>query len=629
MRLLNATYEPDKKRAIGTISVRTITESKTKIFSALIVLAFFACTSILLIQSFDQMFPTFVYFAVVGIFVVSVLVSILAGSELLSFLGVFLFSFGTRLMYYVFTRFMVFPFGDPYGNYGVLREFSLLSKVTVIQTFTAGSSAFYGEANPMSSYLFQYSQWPGLEILTIYFSKATGLGLFQSAMAITMLLYFTWFFVSFVLVKKIMSALKIPLNGRMKNMPALVMAVAVSLPKTWMPMYYKYDLVSTIFLLALILLLVQSNAKITAQNGTLFILFILGLVITHGETTGYWLIFLILVLTAALLYRTFSQSELSWDKLVDLTNSKQLILLSRRVLIVSAIIAISWWSYYAVLALITASNSSSSILRSFSLSSLSTSRLGGGAATLLPSLTPKWILEMLSLRDDLILALLGIGVAILVFRPRNWSRLDVLTVLLASSILTAVTELDASLNYNDRAFTEFAPLLSAIMFLPLFAVLARRVKVGKILSLIVVGFFMFSIAVGFWGSSYAPVYLYNGKVSALTFGEHPLNYGSGKSFMSYSTVPNCILTNEIYVTSLTMPMPDYNDTSTVGRIAQTSVPRGCIVIVYYYLYSFNNSYVGEPRTPPAKFNYTTYSTLLNFGTAKIFSGNNLTIYYSG
>ena len=140
------------------------------------------------------------------------------------------------------------------------------------------------------------------------------------------------------------------------------------------------------------------------------------------------------------------------------------------------------------------------------------------------------------------------------------------------------------------------------------------------------GLLMVSIALGFWGSSYAPVYLYSSTVSPAAFGEHPLSWPAIQSYLSYSSNQSCILTNEIYVTSLAISTLYYNHTTLIGDVYPTS---GCIAVVYFSLASFNSSsYLIEPGPSLPGFSYDSFQSTLNSSAADItFETSNATIYY--
>src|SRR5712691_8280507 len=155
----------------------------------------------MLFQAYTHDLPTLAYYGSLVLFLAAVMSSIILGSEHLAVVGLFSFFLVLRLMFYVSTLFLVFPFGDPYGQFGVLRAFDQSSHISIV----------FPNIPPFDSTLYlavitnQYSQWPGFQILTLSFSRTTGLTLLNSAMAITMILDVGWFVVSYALVKKVLA----------------------------------------------------------------------------------------------------------------------------------------------------------------------------------------------------------------------------------------------------------------------------------------------------------------------------------------------------------------------------------------------------------------------------------------
>src|SRR5437879_7739293 len=208
---------------------------------------FGVCSLVMLFQAYTHELPTLAYYAALVFFIASVVSSIVRGSEHLAVVGVFSFFIVLRLMFYVSTLFLVFPFGDPYGQFGVLRAFDQTSHISIV----------FPKIPPFDATLYlavltnQYSQWPGFQILTLSFSRITGLSLLESALAMTMLLDLGWFATACALVRKILARTIVNLP----NSVALCMAIITAVPPTCIPSYFKYDFPATVFLLASVLLL--------------------------------------------------------------------------------------------------------------------------------------------------------------------------------------------------------------------------------------------------------------------------------------------------------------------------------------------------------------------------------------
>jgi hypothetical protein len=93
---------------------------------------------------------------------------------------------------------------------------------------------------------------------------------------------------------------------------------------------------------------------------------------------------------------------------------------------------------------------------------------------------------------------------------------------------------------------------------------------------------------------------------------------------------DCILTNEIYTTSLSIPVQEHNITSLIGN---TPARPRCLVIIDQGLYSTVNSNVSsfgfaEPYFPYSTFSPSAFYRDLNKNSNMILSTGEQTIYYS-
>jgi hypothetical protein len=89
------------------------------------------------------------------------------------------------------------------------------------------------------------------------------------------------------------------------------------------------------------------------------------------------------------------------------------------------------------------------------------------------------------------------------------------------------------------------------------------------------------------------------------------------------------LTNEIYATSLSVPVGEWNVTKLIGSVAPKP---GCLVVVYPGLFSAANLNVsqfgfGEPYVPYRGFSPGAFYAHLYNNTDRIFSTGEETIYY--
>jgi hypothetical protein len=153
---------------------------------------------------------------------------------------------------------------------------------------------------------------------------------------------------------------------------------------------------------------------------------------------------------------------------------------------------------------------------------------------------------------------------------------------------------------------------------------------GKLAALLIIILFMFSAGIGFWASSYAPTGLYTHGADPSIESGRPLTWPAVASYLSFSGGQNCILTNEIYVTSLSVPVQEWNITTLVGN---APIQPRCLVIVYQGLFSAVNSNVssfgfGEPYYPYSTFSPNAFYSGLNKNGDIVFSTGEETIYYN-
>src|SRR2546427_912620 len=351
---------------------------------------FGVCSLVMLFQAYTHELPTLAYYAALVLFIASVVSSIVRGSEHLAVVGVFSFFIVLRLMFYVSTLFLVFPFGDPYGQFGVLRAFDQTSHISIV----------FPNIPPFDATLYlavltnQYSQWPGFQILTLSFSRITGLQLLQSAMAITMILDVGWFMVAYALVRKVLARTFVNLP----NSVALCMAIVSALPTTEMPSYFKYDFPATLFLLVSVLFLVRVYDNHDLKVLIPLTILSVAITVTHSITNLFWVSLLLpfaLWTTTPRLFVALSSKipfvfgrSILWPKF---TRQPPL-----HALFVFALLSFfSWSAFYAVYLVRYTGVSAGKVFSSFFFAALSRSALPHNPKQL-ANLTPQRPLELFS-----------------------------------------------------------------------------------------------------------------------------------------------------------------------------------------------------------------------------------------
>jgi hypothetical protein len=576
----------------------------------------------MLFQAYTHELPTLAYYLALLLFVVAIATSIAFGSEPLAVVGVFSIFLTIRMMFYVATTFLVFPFGDPYGQFGVLRAFDQSSHISILFP----NIPPFDQTQYLAVVTSSYSQWPGFQILTLCLSRVTGLQLLQSAMAITIALDLGWFMVSYILVRKILRRMKVNLP----NSAALCLAVVTALPTTEMPSFFKYDFPATLFLLVSVLLLLRIYDDHDLKVMLPLIILSTAITVTHSITSLFLVVLLVpfaiwataprFVKTLFLKLPAFVRQSLEWPSF-----SPHLALYA--LLAFSLISFLSWSSFYAVFLVKYSNVSTGKILSSFSLGALSFSHLSPGQSGSV--LTPRWILELLHVRNYVLAGLLLTGGAGVVLIPSLVRRVHVKILILTMAMITAITEVSGALSFGDRAFLLFAPLLGILYLGGLIIVGSLKPRLGMVVAIFLMALLMFTAGIGFWASSYAPTTLYSQGADPSLASGRPLTWPAAASYLPFSNNPKCILTNEIYATSLSIPVGEWNVTKLIGSVAPKP---GCLVIVYPGLFSAANLNVsqfgfGEPYVPYRGFSPGAFYAHLYNNTDRVFSTGEETFYY--
>src|SRR5438445_2044265 len=463
--------------------------------TALLYLTVYAVSSIVMLyQAYTHALPTLAYYFALALYVAAIAISIPFATAAVAVTGVLSFFLTIRLMFYVGTRFLVFPFGDPYGQFGVLEVFAQLSHAPFINP----TQHIFDQTNYLSVLVYQYSNWPGFQILTLTLSRTTSLPLLDTAIAITLLLDLAWFGVSYCLLRKILSRMTLNLP----NPVAFCLAIVICLPSTApLPSYFKYDFPATVFMLLGVLLLLRIYDDHDRRVAIPLLILSTAIVITHSLTAFAWVLMLFVFVVWSAFTRSLADSLPSHLQSVLTEHSRGSSI--RRVYPslnwlfgFMLVTTVSWSTFYAAYLRKYVSVSLPKILASISLSSFSVSRLSTGQASL-TTLTPGWILELLSLRDRVWLGLLLAGVLVILLRPSIMRKVQVRILILTVAAASLVSELSGALSFGDRAFELFAPLLGILIVTLLVFVGLWRPRIRKVMAVEMVVLFMVSVGIGF------------------------------------------------------------------------------------------------------------------------------------
>jgi hypothetical protein len=578
---------------------------------------------LMLIQAYNHELPTYVYLCAVVFSVIGVSFCILYATELIAISNVLIFSLTIRIMYYISTRFLVFPFGDPYQQFNVLQAFAKTSHPEILQSILP-----FATVTTIQPIVYQYSQWPGLEVLTLEFARTTNIPLLQAAIILSLFLYLVLFFVSYALVKRILNRF-VP---SMPNLSVLCMAIWMSFPTSEIPPVFKYDLLATILLLGSVVLLLLDN-KFDFKISLTLVILGLGIVIIHSITALVWIALLFLITTLSGLKSIISlktgRSERNRQTKDRLHYGIGLLL------IFVAVATISWWTYYATFMLSYLHATIPKLAHSVSFFALSFTHQSPNSQIYLSRLTPGWISTVLVLRNAVLVTLLVLGTLIILFRPSILKNFLLITMLLGIASITLLTVVIPAINLGDRAFLLFGPLLGVVVTIP-FLLLEGLSKISaRITAIVTCILLLLSAGIGFWGGSYAPVELYQQGSSVSLAGARPTGWTSVADYLNHSEKPTCIVSNEIYVTSLSVSISLWNVTNLIGN---NRIGPDCIAIVYWNL-EFNEFQnisslgFGEPLHPYSglkkseSYNSTVFYNLLETRTDSVFDSGFSAIYY--
>jgi hypothetical protein len=433
-------------------------------------------------------------------------------------------------MYYLRTGFAVFPTGDSYGQYTVLQAFSETSRVSILSTNNS--------LNFLTEIPFQYSEWPGLHAFALSFTRITGMPLFPAALiAIPFGIFSVWFLLTYALLRAVFTKiLAIKTSGIIAS---VAMIIAADQPNFEFPPEFKYDFLALTFMLAAILILVDSlNVRRSfGKISLLLAILTVSIVVTHSLTALFWSLLLVLfgilitlgpklILVLSKIYRSLTLGT----KFVALRKDFSVI----RLTVFVVIATITWWAFFATFSLDYFGYTRSKILSSFSLVSIFQSRLPGPAGQILSHLTPGWLLYDMKIRDYVFLGLILLGTIALVARPRILGTRRIAILLLSIVLISIPPELFQTINFNDRPLLVFSSFLGLICVIPLVLLSNKRSSLMKLGAAIIAGIFLFTAGVGFWGASYSPTYLYSNNTSPFAFGEHPTDWADVASYVRYA-----------------------------------------------------------------------------------------------
>lgn len=491
------------------------------------------------------------------------------------------------LSYMLSTHFTVLAYGDPYGQFLVLRELAATSHITLLSFSTP-----IEVTQPYQMYV----GWPGIQIVALAFSEMTNVPLLQTSMALSIAFFVFLTLASFALAKSVLRNIFFPL----RNFPTLVALVPAFLPFYDDPTQFKYNFPADVMMICGVLLLLESYTKRT--NKYLFPLVILtaGVGLTHNETSFIWMVFVLLVLGASVFQTVLSRYVHKISLYMPVAPKSSNALGAGIVLLTVTVAVWVGFGYYVLRSL---PYYLETLIHPFGIAPLGISPV---STTDLTSLTPSWLVSLIHIRTSVLFSTFVAGLMVLLARPRLYRDSTITWFLLLACAFAGGTAFLGSFFQGYYGLT-LLTVLDAIVCITPFIYLATRSKTSaRIGALSVIVLFVSIGFLGFWGNSFAPAYIFDKSISAPSLGEHPTTWSIASSFMENRTSSDCIVTNEVYVTSLGLPIGELNSLYGLWNVPLRS---GCVVIDYPLL-NASSSYISEVVDPYQGFSYSrTYSQL--------------------
>lgn len=512
------------------------------------------CLAIVLAyQLWTKAFPFEVYLLAAGALamLVGLALWLYQRSRLFVFGQVLLVSLLIMSVYYLATHYSVLPWGDPYNQYWVFA-----------------TSAEQGQV-PLAAQLDRpyavpefYSGWPAIHILGMTVAETPDLSPLAVAMFLPWVLFLVLFLFAYLLLKGVVDDL-----GAHEGLIGLGLLILVTSPflgAGGLPPAYEYQYMAAALITMVFYLSHKRLGKSSPATSLVYLLAVLGLVITHHYTSFVavlYLAFLAATFVVVQVFRAFSNRS-------SHTESNQPVSPFVILAALSAVIVFLWWD------------------------EVSTSiwpRIGGflnrvaeimrqGAAepsvweTLYPYPSPPWAVALLWTRNILMFGGAALGL-ILIVRQR-WPAGRTQAFIVGSLLALSIPALpDAAFGFAGppyRAvgiFMPFLALAAAFFYLRLGPWLGKlKGGFGAIVP-IVLALFVFSALVGQWAHQYVPRHLYDPSVSLAEGGEHPPEWRRLDQFLdasvSYDEVETFV-TDESFVMGLILPVDQWPKIAVVG-----------------------------------------------------------------
>lgn len=527
------------------------------------------------------------YFSIVSIMAVFIAISIYLrmrrGFIVFQILLVFLL---INSVYGLSTHYSVLPYGDSYWDYSLVRMFLQSGRV---YTFPY---------EPSSAILTWYSGWPVIHTLASIVSSVTGIAPFYVVQLVPIIISLCFFFVIYLLLEKASGALA--LKSEVVYLGLLIFALSPDMI-LWDTQFVRMSLgllwLGLIFYITYLLLSQSSYRK----RGIIVVgvLVAISLVATHHFVSFMAALFLLTLFVFLFLGKRFGDGKIG-SRLFP--SNLYVPTISFAVLMLVCVLV--WWEGFGQTTTILWDTVKQGVTRIINLFT-GTSRIAFYVpqASYPAQLAPAWAVDLLRVRDAMMLLPMLLGIPILLIKkPRTPTRFFVVYGMVFFGLMFVINDVSFKIE-PFRVVTLAMPFIALLTATTYVEIKIRANRIWKIVLPTIVTLLVLTSFLGLWAHSFAPMHLYNPAIKISEVGEHPdvsrlnvffetkiklddFNFIWGDDFGSL-----ILLLNTSQLTKITR-LPD--DLSTMGLNRPELFCEVSDLFLYKY-YASIYSYIQDPK----------------------------------
>jgi len=592
-------------------------------------------TFIILHQVWNKAFPVWVYIAASAFLGIFIAIAICTGKYRRPFVFVqlLLLFLVIRNVYPMASHYSVLPFGDPYGQYGVVRAFLQQNDAAIVHL---------GVEWP-ATWLTNYSAWPGIQLLAIAVHRVCNFDAYTVALALPWVFAIVWFLLAYLLTSRLVRDL-----GLSEKVGNFALVVMVTSPFLLMPLLFKYTELALAYFTT-ILYLIYRGIITRSPSGSFTIMFVIlagALVITHHHSAIISILYLVLFSSLGLVGKYLSSKTRS----VLFPRPPPTIWPFAMAAIMFALLSL-WVGLYATTFWPTLSSTAERSIEVLipgvvtpevltpSAVEDSAEVLTTGApklelfvrmtyVPLLVSLTPRWLLWLLLIREIVTYAPAIVGF-ILLWRKRiaALQKSFIIYSLAAAGVLFSIGLFITGLS-SFRLIFMFAILIALSVAVFYHAPKSKATHVFSGLRIVVVILLVFTSLLGLWGHRYAPVHLYDPSVSWVQAGDHPVGWTRMDRFfdkyVNYEDVDR-IASDDWFVLSLIMPIDQFEKARPIERM-KSGDHTDTFVMEFRELNTHSYITVDEPERYAPEFTEVNFRQKLEMTYNLIYNDNQFRLW---